>query len=106
MGTHTDKEPRIRGGTFTPVDVTKLPMPRLKAYRRKLKAILGSMEICDCGDSGCREMLHENKDNWYYQFIKSENDKSDIEFGARCRVEDVVNRKKNWATVPTLKQKA
>jgi hypothetical protein len=106
MPTHTDRESKVQGGVFTPVDVNKLPMPRLKAYRRKLKAILGGMEICDCGDSGCTQMMHENKDNRYYKFIKAENEKADIEFGNRCRAEAIAKRKKNWAYVPAAKQKA
>lgn len=99
-------ERKVKGGELKSVDVAKLPMPRLKAYRRKLKRELGSMTICDCGDWGCPQLRRENEGNRYYEFIRAENQKADLEFNRRCRAEAALKKKREWAFVPAIKQKA
>ena len=67
------------------INLSKLNIPRLKAYRKSLIIKIAKFEACHCGWECCPDALEKIKDNPEYQKLKLERDRVNKELGERQR---------------------
>jgi hypothetical protein len=87
-----------------PVDLTKLTIPRLKAYRKSVLDKIVPYEICWCGSSLCNQEIGYNRSNPKYLFLLEERTRVNKELGTKQREVSRKDKAKRWANVPTIKE--
>jgi len=87
-----------------PVELTKLTIPRLKAYRKSVLDKIVPYEVCWCGSPICDWEIDHNRNNPKYLFLLEERTRVNKELGARQGEVLRKDKAKNWANVPTTKE--
>lgn len=89
--------------SYTPnvkfIDLSKLDMKRLKAYRKSIIAKIAGYEHCSCGSMGCDNEIRLNKDNPNYQNLKLVRERVNKELAARQTKDRTTTKQKRWAEV-------
>jgi hypothetical protein len=79
------------------VDLSKLTLPRLKAYRKSLLPRVAVYETCDCGSTGCSHAYERSRSDPRYQELRAELDNVNVELRCRQRKIHEAEEKKRWA---------
>ena len=84
------------------IDLSKLDLKRLKAYRNSILNKITPYVACWCGDPGCSCTRDENKSNPDYKNLCLVRDRVNKELAKRQII--LRNKSKNLAHVRTLKE--
>lgn len=84
------------------IDLSKLNIARLKAYRKSLIRKCAVFEICNCGEVACDHELGQNINNPNYLKLKLELERVNLTLSQRQKLVRTEEEKKKWAHVSTI----